>query len=160
VLQQSDVGPGYQQFAEGRTGRVELSSALEGDPRRFGRQDGWTARYRSVSKRRGLLTLFSTVDVFGATSGAEDFYDTTRKRADESGKLTGIVATEAPSLGDESFAVATERSRRGAFKYFVYTWRRGRYVAMVAASGISPQPTAGAVTGLARKQANRIDAAR
>jgi hypothetical protein len=156
VLQQSDVGRGYQEFANGRTGRLELHPALEGQRRRFGRQDGWTVRYRPVRRgSHGPLTVVSTVDVFSADSGAKDFFDA----AGERDLQTGVRAVPTERLGDESRGLVSAQSAPGSFRYVLLSWRKGRIVSTVAVTGLVPQPTLSAVTALGRRQERRIEAA-
>jgi len=46
VLQPSDLPKAFSQFDEGRQVRIDAHPGPRGDPARFGRVDGWKARYR------------------------------------------------------------------------------------------------------------------
>jgi hypothetical protein len=156
VLQQSDVGPRYQEFANGRTSRLELHPALDGQPGRFGRQNGWTVRYRPIRPAaRGPLTIVSTVDAFSAPSGAKDFFEAAGKRDLQTGTRTVPIA----KLGDESRGLETAQAAPGSFRNVLLRWRKGRIVSTVAVTGLAPRPTLSEVTVLGRRQERRIEAA-
>src|SRR3954462_57093 len=72
VLQTGDL-PGFDQFDEGRQVASDAHPGPRFDPTRFGRQDGWKARYHRGGgpQTRGPLVVESRVDVFGDSGGAE-----------------------------------------------------------------------------------------
>ena len=62
-------------------------------------------------------------------------------------------------LGDELQAEATASSSPGSVRSVTITWRAGRFVAGLSASGLDPDPSIEAATALARKQLARIQRA-
>lgn len=158
VLQAGDLGKRYQEFASGRTLRVELSPALEGEIARFDRQDGWTARYRKVGTGtgKGPLTVVSTIDTFAAPSGAADFFDAVEKQDERTGADAGLAPVEIPRLGDESRGAASARTGSRRVRYVTILWREGRFVAAVSASGLGKSPSLEEILALARRQHRRL----
>ena len=67
VLQPADVPPVFERFDAGRLLRTDQPAAGErADPARFGREEGWKARYKrsGTQETRGPLVIESRVDLF------------------------------------------------------------------------------------------------
>src|SRR2546428_5243386 len=67
VLSQSDVGSQFTQFDKGRQARSDFSPPRD-KPTRFGRKDGWKARFSRPGSRatEGPLVIASLADLFGS----------------------------------------------------------------------------------------------
>jgi hypothetical protein len=159
VLQPSDLPSVFQRFDEGRQGRAEQPGGLRGDPARFGRVEGWKARYRRPGSARtsGPLVIESRVDLFGDSDGATEELDTL-----ESGVDMRLLA-QAPDLGDDAFA-ATVRQPSGVpgasgVRFYLVAWRQGNVTASVSVNGFEGRLELDDALALARKQQQRIESA-
>ncbi len=161
VLQPSDLSPTLSRFSFGRELRSEQSPVFSGDPSRFGRQGGWIARYRRRGnpKAHGPLTIVSAVEMFGRSAGASQYLGAQEKREKTSASAAGLKEVSTPSIGAESHALASARAPRGSVRYVVVTWRNGRFVGSVAASGYAELMSARDVLALARSQEKRLERA-
>ena len=158
VLQREDLPPAFMLFDEGRQVRTDQPGGTLADVKRFGRQDGWKARYRRAGSAatRGPLVLESKIDVFGKADGARAELEALRSNLTEGLHLTGGVA----QLGDESIlATGTQGSGRFAVRFYLVGWRYENATASVFANGFDGKFTREQVVELARKQQGRIAAA-
>jgi hypothetical protein len=158
VLQPADVPAAFRRFDEGRQVMADSPGGSRADPGRFGRQDGWKARYnRSGTRRtRGALVIESRADVFESADGAKDDFDAAKQ---EKGGLSG-QEVEAPDLGDDSFAVTfLQGTPRSGVRYYLLFWRTDNATASVLANGFANGMKLEDAVVLARKQARRIEAA-
>jgi hypothetical protein len=158
VLQPADLPRVFVQFDEGRQVRADQVLGAPGGPTRFGRQDGWQARYRRPGTRmtRGPLVVESKADIFETANGARDELD-----GDRSALLEGLrVSGEASGLGDESF-VATGTQGSGAFavRFYLVEWRYENAAASLLVNGFEGKLTRQQVVELARKQQWRMEEA-
>jgi len=115
---------------------------------RFGRRDGWVARYRATG-RRGILTVQSRVDVFAKRRGATE--DLSASRSQSRG------TTRPARLGDEGFV--TVRRLPGyprALLRVTVAWRERNATSSLAISGFTGEIDAGDATALARRLARRL----
>ncbi len=159
VLQQADLPTVFTRFDEGRQARIDQRGGTLADVTRFGRQDGWKARYRrsGSASTRGPLVVDSRVDVFADADGARDELEAMRSNLVEGLRL---VPGDAPELGDESFlATGTQGSGRFAIRFYVVGWRDENATAAVSANGFDGRFTRDELVALARKQERRISAA-
>jgi hypothetical protein len=155
VLQQADM-PGFVRFDEGRQGIADQPPGARNDPTRFGREDGWKARYRKPggADTPGPLVVESRVDAFGDSDGAADELAAHREALAEGLRLTD----GRPELGDGSF-VATGTQGRGRFavRFYLVGWRDENATASVFANGFEGKLALEQVVELARKQQARIE---
>jgi hypothetical protein len=155
VLQQQDLPAAFTRFDEGRQARIDQPGGTLADVERFGRQDGWKARYRrpGSSLTTGPLVVESKADVFEGAGGAQDELEAAR------GDLVEGLRLEdgAPEVGDEGF-VATGTQGGGRFEVRVYLvrWRHENATASVFANGFEGRFTREQALELAEKQQRRL----
>jgi hypothetical protein len=158
VLQPGDLAPLFIRFDEGRQTRSDQPGATLADVERFGRQDGWKARYRRPGSpaTKGPLVVESKVDVFDDSGGANKELEAEREAI-----LEGLHLTDpAPKLGDESFlATGTQGSGQFKVRFYLVAWRHENAMASVLANGFERKLTRDQVVELARKQQSRLAAA-
>jgi hypothetical protein len=158
VLQPGDLPPIFRRFDEGRQVIADNPGGSRADPERFGRRDGWKARYHRSGTQRtaGPIVVESRVDLFDSRGGAED--DLAAARSD----LTELdwQPIDEPGLGDESFAatLVQEGAGDGVRHYHVY-WRDGNVTAFLNVNGFEKRLPLAEVLELARKQEERISRA-
>jgi len=158
VLQPGDLAPLFIRFDEGRQTRSDQPGATLADVERFGRQDGWKARYRRPGSpaTKGPLVVESKVDVFDDSGGANKELEAEREAI-----LEGLhLRDPAPKLGDESFlATGTQGSGQFKVRFYLVAWRHENAMASVLANGFERKLTREQVVELARKQQSRLAAA-
>jgi hypothetical protein len=158
VLQPEDLPPVFDRFDEGRQAIADNPGGSRAAPTRFGRRDGWKARYRRAGTPRtnGPLVVESRADLFESSSGADDDLEAARSDLAE-GELKWQPIDE-PGLGDESFAATLVQGR---VRYYHVYWRVDNVVAFVDVNGFEGRLALEEVLELARKQERRIaDASR
>ena len=160
VLQPDDVPTVFNRFDEGRQVLADNPGGSRSDRNRFGRRDGWKARYHRPGTLRtpGPLVVESRVDLFESSSGAEDDLAAARQYL-EDGELEWQPIDE-PGLGDESFAATVVQPGigDGVRHYHVY-WRSGNVMAFLNVNGFEGRLALEEVLELARKQESRISGA-
>jgi len=139
--------------------RADTHPGPRHSPTRFGREDGWIARYRGAHHGNPVVAE-SRADVFDSVSGAKKDLDAYRDEIKAG--VPGSGATEklltAPARGDG--AVAGEL-RQGPSVFVIVAWRRANETASVTLEGRAATTTLGDAVRLARKQDPRLaDAAR
>lgn len=157
VLQPEDVPRVFVRFDEGRLGNTEMPGGRRTQQDRFGRQEGWKARYRRTGTRqtKGPLVIVSLVDVFESTGGAKEEYEALQADLRE-GELNW-QPVDAPPLGDDALAMGlAQGSGQTSVSFFLIAWREGNVVASVEASGFGDRIALDDAVSLARKQAQRI----
>lgn len=163
VLQPADLSGPWSQFAEGRQLRADAPPGNRGDPARFGRLEGWIARYnrQGTANTRGPLVVESRADVFESESGAKEDFDALVEDL-EGGRLLPGSGTrlDASDLGEQA-AAATVRQGPGAtaLRYYIVAWRQDNLTAWVFLNGFDRGTTLQDALALARKQQRRIAAA-
>lgn len=158
VLQPEDLGRAFLRFDEGRQATADRPAGARNDPTRFGREEGWKARYRRSGSpsTRGALVVESRADLFGDADGARDELEAHRRELGEGLRATG----DAPELGDDAFvATGTQGAGRFAVRFYLVVWRDENAAASILANGFEGRFTAEDALGLARKQQARIEAA-
>jgi len=158
VLQPSDLPKTFVRFDEGRQTRIDQPGGTLAEVDRYGRQDGWKARYRRLGSAaaKGALVVVSKVDLFGDSGGAEKELAAARDDVVEGLRVEG----DAPELGDESFvATGTQGSGRFAVRSYLVGWRHENAAATVLANGFEGKFTREQAIELARKQQARLAAA-
>ena len=158
VLQPEDLGDGFVRFAEGRLTRADFQPGPREDPARFGRIDGWKARYRlnETGTPPGPLVVVSTVDLFDEGGAAERDLDAYREEFELArGAAVGVARTvDVPTVGDETFGTSLEQA--GVF-YHTIAWRFENVTASVLVQGF--ELSVDDAIAFARKQQQRIAAA-
>jgi hypothetical protein len=158
VLQPADIPAVFLRFDEGRQVMADSPGGSRADPGRFGREDGWKARYRrqGTSRTVGPLVIESRADVFESADGAKDDFDAAKR---EKGGLGG-QEVEAPELGEDSFAVTLlQGTPRSGVRFYLLFWRTDNATASVLTNGFEGGMQLEDAVALARKQARRIEAA-
>jgi hypothetical protein len=156
VLQPGDLPSDVERFDEGRQVSADNPGGSRADPNRFGRREGWKARYRRGGTR--ALVIESRADLFESGSGAEDEFDAARSDVAE-GELPWQPISE-PGLGDESFAATLVQPGVGkGVRYYQVVWRDDNVTASLNVNGFEGQLALEDVLELARKQERRISAA-
>ena len=149
-------------FDEGPQAQADAPLGPRADPTRFGRVDGWKARYRrgGTAATRGPLVVESRADLFGGKGGAEDDFRALEDDLAAGRLLSSGKPVDAPALGDESVA-ATLLQGEGdaALRYFVVAWRHDAVTASVLVNGFDRGLKLADAVQLARKQQRRIAAA-
>jgi hypothetical protein len=151
VLQPGDVPRNFLRFDEGRQIRGDSPGGRRADPARFGRQDGWKARYRGPA---GMLVIESKADLFDSADGAEDDFEAARADLTE-GEL-GWKPIDEPGLGDESFAATFVQPGAGTVRHYQVFWRSDNATASVTVNGFEGRLPLADVLELARKQERRM----
>jgi hypothetical protein len=140
------------------TDEAAMTALGEAAIERFGRIDGWKARYRWVgaSSARQPVVLESRADLFDSDGGAKKDLDAYRKELESPPAGSGIRVTElrAPKLGDETIAF---RSTQASLVFVTVAWRRANATASLLAEGFSGRLEPQGVYRLARRQAKRLD---
>jgi hypothetical protein len=158
VLQPADVPTVFERFDEGRLLRTDQPGAGErADPARFGRQEGWKARYKrsGTQATRGPLVIESRVDLFEDEGGAEQ--ELAARREELVSRETAAESLEDPALGDE--AVTVTFLQPGAMRdvrFYMVVWREANVTAGVLVNGYEGKLTLDQTLDLARKQQLRI----
>lgn len=156
VLQPADLAREFVRFDEGRQITADSPGGRRSDPARFGRVEGWKARYRrgGTPRTTGPLVVVSRVDVFDSTGGAED--DLAAARADLDDSDLGWNPIDEPGLGDESFAATVVQRGFNAVRHYEVFWRHENATASLSANGFEGRLALSDVLELARKQQRRI----
>ena len=160
MLQPQDLPRVFVRFDEGRQVIADNPGGGRSDPTRFGRQDGWKARYHRQGTPRtpGPIVVESRVDLFESASGAEDDLEAARSDLTE-GEIEWQPIDE-PGLGDESFAATLVEGGDGSgFRYYQVYWRDDNVTAFLNVNGFEERLPLGDVLELARKQEERISTA-
>ena len=162
VLQPSDLGAGFLQFDFGRQDFLDYHKGPRRDPERFGRQDGWKARYRKEDSKAttGPLVVESRVDLFGDDEGAARDIEAYKAEFDTASGDSPAHLVSVPSIGDTVFAMTVTHGRgKRTVRYFQIAWREGNVTAFVDVSGFDDGLSLADALRLARRQQRRILAA-
>jgi hypothetical protein len=160
VLQPPDLPSAFTQFSGGKIVGSDTQPGPRQDLERFGRLDGWEARYKRSGSitTPGSLVVASFVDAFPGTDGAKDdlaaYEDQFTRTVASSGGSSRLL--DPPSVGDE--ALALERTLHGtpSTVYFTVAWRYGNVTASVAVDGFEGKLTLSEALAVARKQQRHI----
>lgn len=157
VLQPADLTGPWVQFDEGRQARADAPPGTRADSRRFGRIDGWKARYRrgGTPTTPGPLVVESRVDLFAEESGAREDL----RALEEQLAADGWSEVDAPALGEERVAATLRQAGEPAVRFYLVAWRQDALTASVLVSGFEGRTTLSAALALARSQQRRIAAA-
>jgi hypothetical protein len=160
VLQPEDLPPAFIQFDEGVQVRADLPrSPARGSPTRFGRVQGWKARFRRPGSTQtpGPLVIESRVDLFKTADGARKELAAYGRDLPEGLR---VLESNHTGLGDASFT-ATGRQGAGQFvvRFYLIAWRVGDMTASVLVNGFEGKLKQAHADELARKQQRRMEAA-
>lgn len=132
-------------------------SRVRGSPTRFGRVQGWKARYRrpGSAQTSGPLVIESRVDLFKTADGA-------RKELEAHGRdlPEGLRVLARAPVGEGGFT-ATGRQGTGQFtiRFYLIAWRMGDTTASVFLNGFEGKVKQAQAIELARKQQLRMETA-
>lgn len=156
VLQPADLTGPWTRFDEGRQLRADALPGERADVTRFGRLDGWKARYRRPGspETEGPLVIESRADLFAEVSGAEQDFDVAIADLERGGTAAGLG-----DLGDEA-RVRSSAGEPGELATVTIVWREQNVLATLTANGFGGKLDEDDVVALARKQQQRIERAR
>jgi hypothetical protein len=151
VLLPDDLEGPWTRFDWGRQGAADQPSGARSQPGRFGREDGWKARYRRPGTKQtsGPLVIESRADVFDSSEGATDDFDAYGSELE----TAGTQIEEVPDLGDRA-VVAT--LAQDDVRFFLVMWRDSNAVASINVNGFEGKLTREHALELARKQDDRM----
>ena len=159
VLQPGDLPQVFVRFDEGRQINADSPGGRRADRARFGRVEGWKARYRRAGtlQTAGPLVVESRADLFDSTGGAKD--DLEAARADMRDSQLGWKPIDEPGLGDESFAGTAVQSGVSQVRHYQVVWRSDNASASLTVNGFEGKLALADALELARKQQRRISRA-
>jgi hypothetical protein len=159
VLQPEDVPAVFVRFDEGRQLSADMPGGARSEPARFGREDGWKARYRrrASPSTPGPVVIESRADAFGSAGGADKDLDTYRREFTGPSEAAAGRLLRAPYLGAEAFAATFEQgSGQFGVRFFLVAWRDKNVTASVLAQGFARKISFANALSLAQKQQRRI----
>ncbi|MFL5929455.1 MAG: hypothetical protein ACJ77E_21180 [Gaiellaceae bacterium] len=153
VLRQQDVGRPFDSFYSGPPTQLDTQGTPRSDPRRFGREAGWLARYHrpGSAATRGPLVVESRVDVFKETGGARDDLAAYR-HALAVGAPRPSRPLDVAKLGDEAIGLTFVQPGAKPLRFYRLAWRYRNATASITAEGFEGNLTARDAVALARKQ--------
>ncbi len=149
-------------FDEGPQAQADAPLGPRADPNRFGRVEGWKARYRrgGTAATRGPLVVESRADLFAGEDGAKDDFRAIDDDIEAGRLLTAGERVDVPALGDESVAVTLRQGEgSAALRYYLVAWRHDALTASVLVNGFDQGTKLADALELARKQQLRIQTA-
>jgi hypothetical protein len=163
VLSPADLSDVWVPFNSGRQVSADAPAGTRSNPQRFGRLDGWIARFRRPGSQQtsGPLVIESRADLFESAGGARDELSTARS---ELGTAIGARAAAKPlahpSIGDEAFAATILQKSGGGgiadVRFYLISWRHDNVVASIFVNGFERELTFAQALDLARAQERRI----
>ncbi len=159
VLQPGDLPGSYARFDFGQQRKADSHPGPRADPGRFGRLQGWIARFRreGPATAPGPLVIESRADLFGDAEGAKRDLHAYRDEFHLMQLAGGgnVTITGQQGLGD---AAVSETFRQSEVVYYTVAWQENNLTASLTTSGFSRRLTLADTLALARKQAARIAA--
>jgi len=155
VLLTEDLeGRAWTRFDWGKQASTDQPSGQRSDPARFGRRDGWKARYRRPGSRQtvGPLVVESRADVFEDSEGATSDFDAYGNELQDAGSML----EELTDLGDRGFVATLVQDD---VRFYLVQWRDDNAVAAVNVNGFDGKLTREHALELARKQQARMNEA-
>jgi len=159
VLQPGDLDDGYERFDEGRLAIADRPTGARSEPGRFGRLDGWKARYRlpEGGETAVAAVVESRVDLFADSDGAEQ--ELAAHRAELTGEDAGAVE-EVPDLGDDAFVQVRSQGAGASLAFVTVAWRQANATGSVVVNGTGAgEDVEAAALRLARAQQERMSSA-
>ena len=162
VLASGDLPDYWIPFNTGRQVSADAPPGARSDPQRFGRLDGWIARFRRPGSQdtSGPLVIESRADLFASADGARD--ELSAARSELGRALGGRPAAEPlgdPNVGEEAFAATILEERGGGIadvRFYLVAWRHDNVVASIFVNGFEDKLTLSQALDLARAQERRI----
>lgn len=156
VLQRADLPAPFVQFDDGRQGAVETTGAFRLDPGRFGRIDGWKARFRrpGTPSTPGPLVIESRADIFTGDDGASKDLDAYRRELDATVETGGGRRLTSLDIGEEAVGITFRENR---VRFFRIAWRHANATALLFVNGFEGVLGRAEVVALARKQQRRLE---
>jgi len=157
VLQPDDLPGVFVRFDEGRQVSADLPTGARADRGRFGRIDGWKARFRRPGSPAtvGPIVIESRVDLFASADGANDELEAAQ--SEPAAAPAQWTSVDAPRIGDRSFVLtASQAGFGGGVRFYLIVWREDNLTASIFANGFGRKFTVIQALGLARKQQRRI----
>jgi hypothetical protein len=154
VLQPEDVGPRFFRFDEGPQGSADTPGGNRSDRARFGRVQGWKARYRRPGSPQttGPLVIESRADLFESADGAAEELEAIEE--------IDFAALDDPELGDDARAFQSQQSGTGqGVRYYLIAWREENVTSLILVNGFEGKITFANALELAEKQARRTSRA-
>ncbi len=162
VLLQADVPAVFVRFDEGRQLGADLPGGARSESGRFGREEGWKARYRrrASPSTPGPVVIESRVDAFGSAGGADKELDTYQREFTGPSEAAAGRLLRAPKIGKDAFAATFEQgSGQFGVRFFLVAWRAENATASVLVEGFAGKISLSNALSLAQKQQRRIAAA-
>ncbi len=163
VLQPGDLSDIWVPFNSGRQVRADAPAGARSDPERFGRVDGWIARFRRPGSQAtaGPLVIESRADLFESADGAADELAAAKSEVGTAiGSQTPTEPLDDPAVGEEAFAATIlQRSGGGGIanvRFYLISWRQENVVARIFVNGFEGKFTLAQALDLARAQERRI----
>jgi hypothetical protein len=157
VLTESDLPQPFAPFFVGRQSNLDATSDVRADASRFGRKDGWIARFHRSGTRatRGPLVVVSRADLFGDSGGAKKDLEA---YAYEFGHEPGAEqrTLKPPPIGDQAIAGTFVQPGPKPVRFVVVAWRYRNVSASVSAEGFDGRISLADVVRLAQLQQRRI----
>ncbi len=154
VLQPQDFPQDWIRFDEGPQGQLDRTTGNRADDARFGRLEGWKARYRKPgpAATNGPLVIESRADRFDESGGAEKEIAAIRVAPP-----LGDLVPDSHQVGEET-VLSTILQGTGAAKirFWFIAWRQANVAASVVVSGFDSKFNFTDAVTLARKQERRI----
>jgi hypothetical protein len=154
VLADDLEGRQWTRFDWGKQVRSDQPAGPRSNPARFGRLDGWKARYRRPGTRQtsGPLVVESRADVFEDKGGARQDYEAYGSELERA----GLRLEPQSGLGDA--AIVATLVNEGV-RFYLVQWRHDNSVASINVNGYEGKLTKEQAVELARKQLSRMEAA-
>jgi hypothetical protein len=151
VLTEDLEGSNWTRFDWGKQERTDQPSGARSSPSRFGRIDGWKARYRRPGTRQtmGPLVLESRADVFADKDGAQQDYEAYGSELE----TAGLMLEAQPDLGDAAIVGTLVNDD---VRFYLVQWRLDNAVASINVNGYDGKLTKEHALELARKQLDRM----
>ena len=158
VLQPADLPPAFARFDEGEQVSLDRVPGPRYNPARFGRENGWKARYRrpGTTATPGPLVVESRADVFASSSGARDDLSAYR---DQFEHAVAAHLIQAPRIGDSVVAMTQLQPGNPGIRFYSIAWRDANVTASVTANGFQGRLTLAQALALAQAQERHMAAA-
>ena len=163
VLAPGDLSEVWVPFNSGRQVSADAPAGTRSNPQRFGRLDGWIARFRrpGSQKTSGPLVIESRADLFESAGGARDELSTARSEVGRAiGARPAAEPLADPAVGEEAFAATILQKSGGGgipdVRFYLISWRHQNVVASIFVNGFERKLTLAQALDLARAQERRI----
>ena len=164
VLAPGDLPAVWVPFNSGRQVSADAPAGTRSNPQRFGRLDGWIARFRrpGSQKTSGPLVIESRADLFESAGGAERRAVNSEERGrkgDRSASQPLSLSRIRPSVTEAFAATILQKSGGGGIpdvRFYLISWRHQNVVASIFVNGFERKLTLAQALDLARAQERRI----